>query len=68
MARSRNSNFEGSKQDILEDRRNARKNKMTLKQWEESPQDVEHDKKGFASGGKVRGMGAAKKGGKYSVC
>ena len=40
-----------------------------LKQWEDSPQDVAHDKgKNFASGGKVRGMGAAKKGGKYSVC
>ena len=67
MARSRN--WEGSREHKLEDRRMARKNKMTLKQWEDSPQDVAHDKgKNFASGGKVRGMGAAKKGGKYSVC
>lgn len=67
MARSRD--WEGSRRDIAEDRRMARKNKMTLKEWEASPQDTKHDAgKGYSSGGKVRGMGAAKKGGKYSVC
>ena len=64
MARSRTRNFEDTKKDKMEDRRQARKAKMTMTAWENSPGD---DDKGYASGGKVRGMGAATKGGKYRI-
>lgn len=55
---------EGSKKDIREDRRFAKRAKMSLKDWEASPADERHDagKKVFAKGGKVRGAGAAVRG------
>ena len=65
MARS----FEGTKKDIKQDRKMARKMKMKLQDWENSPMDEAHDaKEAYASGGRVRGGGAATKGLKTKVC
>lgn len=36
---------EGSKKDRAEDKKLAKKSKMTLKQWEKSGADKKHDKK-----------------------
>lgn len=62
--------WEGSKKDRMMDRKMARKRKMSMREWEASDADAEHDRgrgKGYATGGRVRGMGAAKKGGGYVV-
>ena len=59
--------YEGSKEDRMRDRREARKRKMSLREWEASPEDAAEDAKHMKAGGGVRGMGAAKRGGKYTV-
>lgn len=42
MAKKRN--WEGSKRDLAEDKKQAKKNKMSLKDWEKSAQDKVHDR------------------------
>lgn len=67
MAKGRKS-FEGSAQDVREDKAQAKKRGMTMDQWEASAADVKQDKpkKAFASGGsvkgKARGVGCALRG------
>ena len=64
--------WEGSKEDVSQDKKLAKKRGMTMKEWESSQADKKHDAqrsmKGLKGGGMAtRGMGAAyKKGGK--VC
>lgn len=66
MSKSRD--FENSKKDKMADRRMARKRKMSLREWEDSPEDQKMDSRGFSTGGSVpRGMGVTSKGGRYSV-
>lgn len=47
--------FEGSSKDVKEDKKLAKKNKMSMSDWEKSPKDAKHDKqksmKGFKKGG-----------------
>ena len=47
--------FEGSATDIKEDKKLAKKNKMSMDDWEKSAKDVKHDKqksmKGLKKGG-----------------
>ena len=47
--------FEGSDKDIKEDKKLAKKNKMSMDDWEKSAKDVKHDKqksmKGLKKGG-----------------
>jgi len=47
--------FEGSSKDIKEDKKLAKKNKMSMSDWEKSPKDTKHDKqksmKGLKKGG-----------------
>lgn len=58
---------EGSAKDMREDKAMAKKRGMTMKQWEKSAADVKHDApKKMASGGVVRGTGAAIRGKKYA--
>lgn len=58
------SNFEGSAKDVKEDKILAKKHKMSMKDWEKSEADEEHDEqknmKGLKKGGACKGM---KKGG-----
>lgn len=56
---------EGSKKDMTMDRKAARKAKMTMRQYEATPADARTE---YSSGGTVRGMGAAKRGGKFTLC
>ena len=66
MSKSRD--YEGSKMDRMQDRKEARKRKMSLREWENSPEDAEQDTKGYSGGGSVsRGKGAAQRGFNYSV-
>ena len=58
---------EGSPAEQAKDRQMARKHKMSMKDWEGSPMDEKMDKGGYASGGCVRGMGAAKRGGNFRL-
>ena len=64
--------WEGSKKDVSQDKKLAKKRGMSMKQWESSAADTKHDTqksaKGLKGGGMaVKGKGAAyKKGGK--VC
>tara|TARA_R110000822_G_scaffold11949_2_gene43229 strand:+ start:871 stop:1101 length:231 start_codon:yes stop_codon:yes gene_type:complete len=47
--------FEGSSKDVKEDKKLAKKNKMSMSEYEKSPKDVKHDKqksmKGLKKGG-----------------
>ena len=47
--------WEGSAKDVEQDAKLAKKNKMSMKDWEASPMDVKHDKqkstKGLKKGG-----------------
>lgn len=47
--------FEGSAKDVKEDKTLAKKNKMSMSDWEKSSKDVKHDKqksmKGLKKGG-----------------
>lgn len=62
------SDYEGSKKDRLMDRKQARKKKMSLREWEASPEDNAADAKGFAGGGSVaRGSGKALRGFDYTI-
>ena len=57
--------FEGSSKDVKEDKKLAKKNKMSLSDWEKSPGDTKHDKqksmKGLKKGG-ITSMDAKKMG------
>jgi hypothetical protein len=46
--------YEGSKQDIIEDRRGAKKRGMSLKQYERTAQDKAEDKRGQAKLGRKK--------------
>jgi len=59
---------EGSPAEQARDRQMARKHKMSMKDWEGSPMDEKMDREGYKSGGTVRGMGVAKRGGDYKIC
>lgn len=54
--------WEGSAKDMAEDRKMAKARGMSLDQWENSAADKKHDSKKMASGGMVRGDGAAMRG------
>ena len=59
---------EGSKKDRFQDRKQARARKMSLREWENTPGEAAMDKgPGMKAGGTVRGMGAAKRGGRFST-
>ena len=63
--------WEGSKKDKQIDRRNARRAKMSMRDYEGSPADMAEDRKheqGYSKGGAVRGGGAAVRGLKCKVC
>lgn len=57
--------FEGSSKDVKEDKKLAKKNKMSMSNWEKSPGDTKHDKqksmKGLKKGG-ITSMDAKKMG------
>jgi hypothetical protein len=57
--------FEGSSKDVKEDKKLAKKNKMSMSDWEKSPGDTKHDKqksmKGLKKGG-ITSMDAKKMG------
>jgi hypothetical protein len=57
--------FEGSAKDVKEDKILAKKNKMSMSDWEKSPKDAKHDKqksmKGLKKGG-ITSMDAKKMG------
>ena len=57
--------FEGSSKDVKEDKKLAKKNKMSFSDWEKSPKDAKHDKqksmKGLKKGG-ITSMDAKKMG------
>ena len=57
--------FEGSSKDVKEDKKLAKKNKMSMSDWEKSPKDAKHDKqksmKGLKKGG-ITSMDAKKMG------
>ncbi len=63
------SSQEVSKKDRMIDRRAARKAKMSQRSYENSPLDTDAPSapQTMKSGGAVRGMGAAKRGGRYTV-
>lgn len=56
--------FEGSAEDIREDKKLAKKHKMSFKDWEKSSMDKKHDKqksmKGLKRGGVTTGEMKAK--------
>lgn len=52
--------WEGSKKDMEQDRRLAKKNKMSMKEWENSSMDEKHDAQRGVKG--LRGGGLAVKG------
>lgn len=56
--------FEGSAEDIREDKKLAKKHKMSFKDWEKSSMDKKHDKqksmKGLKRGGVTTGVMKAK--------
>lgn len=68
MGKSRD--YENSKKDKMADRKEARKRKMSLREWEGSPEDEVMDSAGMkkmAGGGMVsRGKGVAQRGFDYS--
>lgn len=65
MSKSRD--YEDSKKDKMVDRKEARKRKMSLREWESSPEDEAMDMKKMAGGGMVsRGKGVAQRGFDYS--
>lgn len=57
--------FEGAARDIKEDKKLAKKNKMSMEDWEKSSKDAKHDKqksmKGLKKGG-ITSMDAKKVG------
>jgi len=60
--------WEGSKKDVSQDKKLAKKRGMSMKQWESSAADTKHDTqksaKGLKGGGMaVKGKGVALKGG-----
>lgn len=58
---------EGSAKDMREDKAMAKKRGMSMKKWERSAADAKHDApKKMASGGVMRGTGAAIRGKKYA--
>lgn len=58
---------EGSAKDTREDKAMAKKRGMSMAQWEKSAADVKHDApKKMATGGSVRGTGAAIRGKGFS--
>lgn len=58
---------EGSAKDTAEDKAMAKKRGMSMAKWEKSAADVKHDApKKMASGGVMRGTGAAIRGKKYA--
>jgi len=68
---------EGSAKDTREDKVKAKKAGMTMSQWESSAADVKHDAPGKmrkggvlkkATGGSMRGTGAAVRGKGFSGC
>lgn len=52
MAGKRKRTYEGSKQDIAEDKRGARRLGLSLKQYERTAQDKAEDKRGQMKRGK----------------
>lgn len=54
--------FEGSPRDMAEDKKLAKKHKMSFSDWEKSPMDTKHDKQRSMKGLKKGGVtpGAAK--------
>jgi hypothetical protein len=56
--------FDASKKDKMNKRRKARKVKMDM---QEAPL-MDAPEPAYASGGAVRGMGSAQRGGKYKSC
>lgn len=68
---------EGSEKDTREDKAMAKKSGMSMKKWEKSAADVKHDAPGKmksggvvkkATGGSMRGTGAATRGKGFSGC
>jgi hypothetical protein len=52
--------WEGSKEDVSQDKKLAKKRGMTMKEWESSQADKKHDAQKSAKG--LKGGGMAKKG------
>lgn len=51
--------FEGSSKDVKEDKKLAKKNKMSMSNWEKSPGDTKHDKQKSMKGLKKGGITSA---------
>ena len=51
--------WEGSAKDVEQDTKLAKKNKMSMKDWEASPMDVKHDKQKSTKGLKKGGITSA---------
>jgi len=51
--------WEGSAKDVEQDAKLAKKNKMSMKDWEASPMDVKHDKQKSTKGLKKGGVTSA---------
>ena len=53
------STFEGSPKDVREDKKLAKKHKMSYSEWEKSPLDAKHDKQKSMKGLKKGGVTSA---------
>ena len=51
--------FEGSSKDVKEDKKLAKKNKMSMYDWEKNPKDAKHDKQKSMKGLKKGGITSA---------
>ena len=58
--------YEGSKKDMASDKKNAKKRGMSVADWESSAADDAMDAKKMATGGTVKGGGAATRGLKFT--